>query len=200
MQKWISVCCCLAAMGVIMACGPKSLVVLVPDPDGSVGQIRVSNAAGSVDIDRANQSTVVRDQNKAPGSPAQLDPAEVQNLFGQVLSNQPPSPVHFFLYFKSGSVALLPASANQLPDIVAEIQQRTPTRISVVGHSDTMGDKDYNLDLSTRRALAVKQQLVDQGIADTFIDVSSHGEENPLVKTADNVANAKNRRVEVVVR
>jgi len=32
------------------------------------------------------------------------------------------------------------------------------------------------------------------------MDVSSHGEENPLVKTADNVSNTKNRRVEVVVR
>ncbi|MDX2454214.1 OmpA family protein, partial [Desulfosarcina sp.] len=68
------------------------------------------------------------------------------------------------------------------------------------GHTDTLGDKAYNLDLSIRRALAVKQQLVDNGVDDTFMDVSSHGEEHPLVKTADNVGNAKNRRVEVIVR
>lgn len=100
----------------------------------------------------------------------------------------------------SDSVQLLPASVQQLPEIVAAVQERAPTRISVVGHSDTMGDKAYNLDLSQRRAAAVKQQLMDRGLDDTFMDVSSHGEENPLVKTADNAANAENRPVEVIVR
>jgi outer membrane protein OmpA-like peptidoglycan-associated protein len=200
MRKWIIFWCCLGAISSIMACGHKNMVVLVPDPDGSVGQVTVSNAAGSVDMSRANQSTTVRDQKSAPAAPTELNPAQVQDLFEQVLSNVPPPPVHFILYFASDSVQLLPASVQRLPEIVAAIQQRAPTRISVVGHSDTMGDKAYNLDLSRKRAAAVKQQLVERGVDDTFMDVSSHGEENPLVKTADNVANAKNRRVEVVVR
>jgi outer membrane protein OmpA-like peptidoglycan-associated protein len=41
---------------------------------------------------------------------------------------------------------------------------------------------------------------VDRGGEAIFIDISSHGEENPIVKTGDNVANVENRRVEVVVR
>ncbi|BBO71587.1 hypothetical protein DSCA_55170 [Desulfosarcina alkanivorans] len=176
------------------------MVVLVPDADGSVGQITVSNDAGSVDISQPNQSTVVRSRKTPPDAPVSLDAAHVQDLFGQVVSNQPPPPVHFVLHFLSDSVQLLPASGRQLPGIVAAIHQRAPTRISVVGHTDTMGDKAYNLDLSMRRAKAVKRLLVANGVDDTLIDVSSHGEENPLVKTADNVANAKNRRVEVIVR
>ncbi len=200
MRKWICVGCCLAASLFIMACGHKSTVILVPDPDGSVGQITVSNAAGSVEIDQANQSTIVRDPKKAPGTPEQLAPAEVEALFGKVLSNEPPPPIHFFLHFQSDSVQLLPASSQQLSEIITAVQRRAPTRISVVGHTDTMGDKAYNIDLSMRRALAVKQLLVNSGVDDTFLDVSSHGEENPLVKTADNVSDAKNRRVEVVVR
>ena len=200
MRKWMTAWCWLAAMVLITACGYKDIVVLAPDPDGSVGQIRVANAGGSVDINRANQSTIVRDLKTAPSPPAQLDPAEVQDRFGKVMSNQPPPPVHFILHFESGSVQLLSASVQLLSEIVAAIQQRAPTRVSVVGHSDTMGDKDYNLDLSMRRVMAVKQQLVGMGVDDTFMEVSSHGEENPLVKTADNVANAENRRVEVIVR
>jgi outer membrane protein OmpA-like peptidoglycan-associated protein len=200
MRKWIFFGSCLGAILLIMACGHKNLVVLIPDPDGSVGQVTVSNAAGSVEMNRANQSTTVKDQQSAPAEPAELDPAKVQDLFGQVLSNAPPAPVHFILSFASDSVELLPASVQQIPEIIAAIQQRVPTRVSVVGHSDTRGDKAYNLDLSLRRAMAVKQQLVERGIDETFVDVSSHGEENPLVKTADNVANAKNRRVEVIVR
>lgn len=190
----------LATALLIAACGAKNMVVLVTDPDGSVGQITVSNAAGSVDMDSANQSTIVRDSNKPPAPPVVLDPATIQDRFGKVISSQPRPPVHFILQFESGSVELLPASSQLLPTIMAEIQQRAPTRISVVGHSDTMGDKAYNLELSMRRARAVKQLLADNGIDEKFVDVSSHGEENQIVKTADNVANAKNRRVEVVVR
>ncbi len=200
MRKWIFFLCCLTAVSLTTACGRRNMVVLIPDPDGSVGRVTVSNAAGSVDLDRANQSTTVRDPQSAPAAPAELNPEEVQDLFGQVLSNTPPPPVHFILSFASDSVQLLPASVQQLPEIVATVRQRAPTRISVVGHSDTLGDKAYNLDLSLRRAMAVKRQLVEKGVDETYIDVSSHGEENPLVKTADNVANAQNRRVEVIVR
>ena len=200
MRTWVYLWCWVSAMSLIMACGHKNMIVLVPDPDGSVGQVTVSNVAGSVEMDRANQSTTVQDQQSAPAAPAELSPEAVQDLFGKVLSNAPPPPVHFLLYFESNSVQLLPASVQQLPEIVATVQQRVPTRVSVVGHSDTLGDKAYNLDLSLRRAMAVRQQLVEKGVDETFMQVSSHGEENPLVKTADNVANAKNRRVEVTVR
>ncbi len=200
MHKQIGVWCCLAAIIIVAACGQKSMVVLVPDPDGAVGQITVSNAAGTVDMDHANQSTTIRSDNRAPDAPTQLDSSEVEAVFAAVLSNQPPPPTRFILYFRSNSVQLQPASIGQMPEIVVAIRQRMPTRISVVGHSDTLGDKTYNLDLSMRRAQAVKQQLVDKGIDAALIDISSHGEENPLVKTADNVANARNRRLEVVVR
>lgn len=200
MRMWVYLWCCVTAMSLIMACGHKNMIVLVPDQDGSVGQVTVSNAAGSVEMDRANQSTTVRDRTTTPAAPTELKPSQVQDLFGQVLANVPPPPIHFILHFESDSVQLFPASVQLLPEIVAAIQQRAPTRISVVGHSDTLGDKAYNLDLSKRRASAVKQQLVGRGVDGTFMDVSSHGEENPLVKTADNVANAKNRRVEVIVR
>lgn len=200
MRVWVYLGCCVAAMSLMVACGHKNIIVLVPDPDGSVGQVSVSNDAGTVDMSRANQSTRVRDRTTAPAAPAELKPEQVQELFGQVLSNVPPPPIHFLLYFESDSVQLQPASVQQLPEIVAAIQQRAPTRISVVGHSDTLGDKAYNLDLSKRRAMAVKQRLVRRGVDATFMDVSSHGEENPLVKTADNVAHAENRRVEVIVR
>lgn len=192
--------CCLAAVVFVAACGKKSLVILAPDPDGSVGQITVANEAGSVDLDQANLATEVRTRATAPRAPSPLDPAQVEGLFGEVMANQPPSPLHYLLYFESDSVQMLPASRQQLPEIVTVIQQRSPTRVSVVGHTDTMGDNAYNVDLSLRRALAARQHLVDKGIDAAFIDIASHGQENPLVKTPDNVANAQNRRVEVVIR
>ena len=188
------------AVLLVAACGHRSMAVLVPDPDGSVGRITVANAAGSVEIDKANESTIVSSAQTAPAPPAPVEPKQIQNLFGGVMSRQPLMPVHFILHFESDSVRLLPDSSRLIPKIVSEIQRRMPTRVSVVGHTDTMGDKAYNVALSRRRAEAVKRLLVNQGVDGATIDVSSHGEENPIVKTADNVANAMNRRVEVVVR
>lgn len=192
---------CLAGivMGLV-ACSTGSTVVLVPDPDGSVGRITVANDAGTVVIDQANNATVVRDSKTPPTAVEEKTPAEIARLFGPVIAHQPLAPMHVVLQFRSDSVSLLPASIRQLPDIVAAIEARSPTRVSVVGHTDTMGDKRYNLDLSLRRAEAVKAMLVDRGVLETAIEVTSHGEENPVVKTADNVANAQNRRVEVVIR
>ena len=200
MNMSINVWCLVAMMAALMACSSGSMVVLVPDPDGSVGKITVSNDAGSVTIDQANHATVVRDRQSSPAPVKKKDPGEIDRLFGPVLGHQPLPPVHFILYFKSGSRELSPESGDQLPAIVSAIDARIPTRVSVVGHTDTMGDKQYNLRLSMGRAQSVKALLVERGVDEETIEVTSHGEENPLVKTADNVANAKNRRVEVVVR
>lgn len=185
---------------VITACGQKNVVVLVPDPDGSVGSITVANAAGSVEIDTANESTAIRDAETAPSAPAEMGKKDIDKLFGPALAIQPQPPVHFILYFKKNSTRLKPASLAMLPDVLSTVQTRRSEHISVVGHSDTLGDKSYNLALSKRRALAVKKLLVKKGVGEAFIETTSHGEENPLVKTADNVGNPKNRRVEVVVR
>lgn len=187
-------------MMLFMACSHRSVVALVPDPSGTVGQVTVSNAAGSIAIDQANQTTVIRNDSTTPSAPATMDDAQLEKLFGAVLNNRMPQPVHFILHFQSDSDQLLPVSREALPNILTAIAARMPTRVSVIGHTDTMGDKAYNVDLSMRRAQAVRKLLMDGGIADGVIDVSSHGEENLLIKTADNVANAQNRRVEVVVR
>jgi outer membrane protein OmpA-like peptidoglycan-associated protein len=187
-------------VALLAGCGPKNTVVLVPDPNGSVGTITVSNSAGAVHIDSPNQYTEIKNPRSLPSAPEKLDHQKIQKLFGAVLANEPPQPVHFILYFKSDSVELLPDSEMLLPDIIAAIGQHAARHISVVGHTDTLGDKRYNLQLSRQRAEAVKNGLVAGGVAEEILEVTSHGEENPVVKTADNVGNAQNRRVEVVVR
>lgn len=197
LRRCLVILCCGCLM---TACSPKNVVVLVPDPDGSVGRITVANAAGSVEIDTANESTAIRDAKTAPSFPAEMEKKDIDQLFGEALAIQPQPPVHFILYFEKDSTQLRPPSAGMLTDILSTIQARQSEHISVVGHSDTLGDKAYNLSLSMRRAAAVKQRLVQEGIDEAHIDITSHGEENPLVKTADNVSNPKNRRVEVVIR
>jgi outer membrane protein OmpA-like peptidoglycan-associated protein len=184
----------------ITNCAKKTMVVLVPDPDGTVGSVTVSNQAGSVTMDSANQATTVRGQTATPSTPVNLEETQIDQVFSEAMSIQPLPPVHFILYFEKNATALTPDSAKRLPDILRAVQERNAADISVVGHTDTAGDVSYNMRLSKRRAQAVADQLIEKGVDQSIIHTTSHGEENPLIKTADNVSEPRNRRVEVVVR
>lgn len=184
----------------LSGCAQKTTVVLLPDPDGKVGHITVSTNAGSTDITQAREATVIKDRESLPTSPEILSEDKIDADFSPVLAILPNQPVHFILYFKSESTKLRVNSKKVLPQILESIHNRDSKDISVIGHSDTAGDPQYNLQLSQRRASAINRILVKKGVDSTHIKTTSHGEENLLIKTADNVHEPKNRRVEVVVR
>ncbi len=184
----------------LSGCAQKTTIVLLPDPDGKVGHITVSTDAGSTDITQAREATVVKDRASLPTSPKILSKDEIDANFSQVLAILPNRPVHYILYFKSESTELKPDSKKVMPQILESIHNKDSKNISVIGHTDTAGDPQYNLQLSQRRASAISRVLVKRGVDSTYIKATSHGEENLLIKTADNVHEPKNRRVEVVVR
>lgn len=188
--------CCLALSG----CAPKTTVVLVSDPQGSVGAITVSTDAGSMTIDQERESTRVRGRQQQPAAPKVLSEDAVQNRFREALAIQPDQPVHFVLQFRSDSAELIATSRALLPTILAAIRERDSHDISSIGHTDTAGDPAYNLRLSEQRAEMVARLLVEGGVARESIEVTSHGENNPVVRTGDNASESRNRRVEVVVR
>ena len=190
----------LVVMGLNLTGCAKTTVVLLPDPDGKVGKLNISNEAGSVDIDKAGEATTVRGKQSLPSKPEILPEEQIAAKYGEVLANLPEQPVHFILYFKSGSTTLTPDSVSKISEILTTINQRQSQSISVVGHTDTAGNRQYNLRLSKQRADVVGKILVGKGIKKLYIKTTSHGEENPLIKTADNVNEPRNRRVEVIVR
>ena len=64
----------------------------------------------------------------------------------------------------------------------------------------TVGSNDINVRISTQRAFSVRDLLIAAGLRRDVIEVSSHGENNLLVKTPDNTPEPRNRRVEVTIR
>jgi outer membrane protein OmpA-like peptidoglycan-associated protein len=181
------------------SCAKGTLVALAPDPDGKIGSISVTNEAGSVDVNTAYQATTISAAKERPATPVAVGKEALDRMFAGALSIEPKSPLHFLLYFDQ-ETTLRSDSLQLLPEIVAAIGQRKSAYISVIGHTDTLGSKDFNMALSNSRALAVKELLVKQGVAADTIRTTSHGKENPLIPTADNVHEPRNRRVEVVVR
>jgi len=72
--------------------------------------------------------------------------------------------------------------------------------VVVIGHTDRVGNDQFNDKLSLQRAERVRGELVKLGISGSRIQVAGRGERELLVLTPDDVAEARNRRVEINVR
>ena len=129
-----------------------------------------------------------------------LSPAEVKQEFGATLQALPARPTIFLLYFITGTDELTEESKAELQRILDELKQRPVPDVQVIGHTDTVGELRGNDQLSAQRAETVKGFLVGIGIPAERIQTAGRGKREPIVPTADNIDEPKNRRVEINVR
>ena len=177
----------------------RDTIVLLPDDQGKTGAIVVSSAGVERRLDRPGE-TVTVEAGSPPGLPVVTPGPGVLAIAGPALAALPKPPARFILYFEHNSVKLTTESRTILQNVLATIRERAPVDISVVGHTDTVGEKEYNYALSLKRAKAIASILVRGGIDPSVLDITSHGKDNPLVPTGDQVPEPRNRRVEITVR
>lgn len=125
---------------------------------------------------------------------------ELLSFAGPALAALPKPPAQFILYFEHDSIDLTKESLAVLQKVFETIRSRAPLDVSVVGHTDTVGKKEYNYALSLKRAKAVASILRGKGVDPSILQITSHGKDNPLVPTGDQVSEPRNRRVEITVR
>jgi OOP family OmpA-OmpF porin len=178
----------------------QNLVVLLPDPEGKPSGIAVTNSAGAQTLTEPYQAVRVESSSAAPTPPFSMDQAEVRRVFGAVLDALPAPEVSFTLYFGVESEVLVPESQAQLPVILNTIRERHSTVISLIGHTDTTADPQFNYQLGLRRARGVAAIFRERGADNSNLFVESHGDADLAVKTGRGVAERRNRRVEVIVR
>ena len=189
----------LGALWIVGCATGKTLVVLLPDPDGQVGEIEISNKDGTRNINKAGYAVAVTKDN-APQPPVKMSDNEINSIFAKALVAEPAPPAKYILYFFWDSSQLKPDSLVTIGEIITEIEQRASSDIEVIGHTDRSGTDEFNMTLSRRRAERVRDLLVAAEIAPAAVKVAFHGEGNPLIQTDDNVLEPRNRRVEVIVR
>ena len=190
----------LALLLSVAACAGNNRFVLLEEEDGSVGAIVVENEAGSQTVAEAGNATRVDSATAAPSEPQALSDEEIQQTWGATLQASPLKPRSFLLYFITGTDILTEESRRQLPDIIASLKEYPAPEVAIIGHTDRVGTDRSNARLALDRAEAIRVQLVQDGLDPALITVDSHGESNPVVPTPDNVAEPRNRRVEVTVR
>jgi outer membrane protein OmpA-like peptidoglycan-associated protein len=189
------------ALMALLGCATQGTsVVLLEDGDGGVGRVAVKSEAGSQALESARQETHVKSPGSRPSAPRILNPQEITRQYGPTLAALPQPPEIFRLYFETGTTTLTTESVPDIDRIVAAIQRRKSVDVRISGHSDRVGSEEYNLRLSLERAEAVRDRLVRVGVDPVTIQVSSHGYGLPLVPTAYQVPEPRNRRVEVTVR
>ncbi len=190
----------LTALMLIVSCGQKdTTVILLPEADGHTGSVLIENQESSTRLDKAY--TYTEATSTTAGFVVQkADPAKIKATYAQLFAAEPPKPIHFILYFETDSVKLTPASMDLLPKISQSAKEREPSEISIIGHTDTQGTPEYNINLSLERARAVAKILTryDTGLKQVY--VQAFGEYDLLIPTADNTPEARNRRVEIMIR
>ncbi|HZP98768.1 MAG TPA: OmpA family protein [Reyranella sp.] len=129
----------------------------------------------------------------------------LQLKFGAPEVAPPPPPPQpqaqtFMVFFDWDRSNLSAQAITTIKQAAAAYKTKGSARITATGHTDRSGPENYNMALSLRRANAVKDALVREGVPATAIQVFGKGETQPLVQTADGVREPQNRRVEIVLQ
>ena len=104
------------------------------------------------------------------------------------------------VFFSFDGYDLSPEARATLTKQAAWLRQYAQYRITIEGHCDERGTREYNLALGERRAISVKSFLVAQGLPAARIETLSYGKERPEVIGSDESAWARNRRGVTVLR
>jgi outer membrane protein OmpA-like peptidoglycan-associated protein len=149
------------------------------------------------------------------GAPVAVNGSYTNNNFAAMLSLQfkfgapeaappppPPAPqaASFMVFFDWDRSNLSAQALQTIRQAAQAFKQKGSARITATGHTDTSGPEAYNMALSLRRANAVKDALVQNGVPATAIAVVGRGEQGLLVPTPDGVREPQNRRVEIVLQ
>ena len=111
-----------------------------------------------------------------------------------------PANVARLVYFDYDSYEIKPQFQSLIESHARFLRTNTQRRVSLEGHTDERGGREYNLALGQRRAEAVRRALALLGVADGQVEAVSFGKEKPAAPGNDEAAFSQNRRVEIAYR
>ena len=179
--------------------GQRETYAVLPDAKGQAGSLTVTPKQGAPLKLSGAYANAVGKPGSAPEA-SKLSEEEIKAAFADALSARPDAPARFTLYFKEGSDELTADSVKEVEKVLAEIRKRPAPDLIIVGHTDRVGSLADNDRLALKRAEKMRGEMVRQGLPAHSVQAAGRGEREPLMPTADEVAEARNRRVEMLVR
>lgn len=101
--------------------------------------------------------------------------------------------------FDHDSAVVRPGLYPEIDRIANVMMQYPDTYIRVEGHTDSTGSEEYNLELSARRAVAVKNLIIQKGVSPSRIETVTFGESRPIATNETEAGRQMNRRVEIKI-
>jgi OOP family OmpA-OmpF porin len=170
---------------------------------GPPSAIRSPKAPSKANPSPENSSLVMAPRPKAPSLPVVPSLAapllaeapsssELQKKLNEILSRSS-------IEFESKSTTMTPASLATLDQLIAQLRQAPRAAIEIGGHTDKYGEPEYNLQLSQRRADAVRRYFIKHGLPTQFTAVG-YGASRPLSVAESRAGLQRNRRIELRVK
>jgi filamentous hemagglutinin family protein len=176
---------------------PPALFVVLPNATGqATGGVAVSSGATEATLDQAFAAAELRGGGL---SACRAAPSTIDATFEEAIAARPMLPQHYRLYPAAGGL-LTSQSEEPFRDALTDIGKRRAYEIEVIGYTDTTGTEADDRRVSLAEAGAIRDRLVASGINPRKIKVSGRGKLDPLIPTADQVAEPRNRRIEIWVR
>lgn len=184
---------------IFSGCAPKTQITLLPEDDGKVGIISIAdNKKETHTIDKAYTSLNISEKGDIEKK-AEIE-KDVLSKYSEVLNALPKKGQSHLFFFPNDSADLNPEQILELRNFTLLIKNNDIIEIICIGHSDSLGDKEYNKILSLKRAQSVANVLTRNFVDKSIIKLEYYGDANPLVKTEGNKSSPQNRRVEIILK
>ena len=172
-------------------------VILLPSETGKPSGVVVTTKDAEVILSTSYAAVEIRGASLVRSTST---PEEIERRYGGLLSAQAKQPKVFTMFFILATDEFTPASKSAFEEARKEIASWSGAEVVVIGHTDRMGSDEFNDALSRKRAEMVASRLIASGVRADSISVAARGEREPLIPTADEVPEPRNRRVEIKVR
>lgn len=196
----------LLILSLLAACASGVKLNDVPVEDKSGSQVNTNSASKEADkaskaansSSASNPSTGTASASNLPEAKQSNAPAPVNAPAADSSSSMSSGPVNAakIIYFDYDSYIVKPEFQTVIEAHAQFLKANQRARVSLEGHTDERGSREYNLALGQKRADAVRQSLTLLGVSAAQIESVSFGEEKPAVAGSDEAAYAKNRRAE----
>jgi OOP family OmpA-OmpF porin len=175
--------------------GPSHKVLSLKTP--SQATVEASKTPSPAAPSPKTYSLVAALAPRAPSLPAapsvtDVSPASLQKRLNEILARSS-------IEFESNSTTMTPSSLATLDQLIAELRRSPHTAVEIGGHTDKYGEPEYNLQLSQRRADAVRRYFVKHGLPKQFTAVG-YGASRPLSVAENRAGLQRNRRIELHVK
>lgn len=149
--------------------------------------------------DRDNDADSLEDVNdQCPNEPGPRDENGCPRVYQDVQVTREAIRISQTIHFEFNRAVIRPVSFPILNTVAQVMRDYPDVKVEVQGHTDSRGRDEYNMRLSDERANAVRQYLVEQGVAADRMTARGYGETRPIESNRTSAGRAANRRVEFV--